>query len=934
VSLSGVLAGIKHRKGSRRKGLGGGTSVAVSFTQSRRLACEIARCLVEAIKVANDMLGWDDLVAMAERDGVLDLAVSRWRGTSRTTYESETNAEVLETARRGLIATEISGLGVPISKLPPGLLVHPHASRWMGRDEEYTSGHALRAATPEEDREQRFRFYMGYLSAAGSANKRIDPLFFSVYAEDMRGLDPADVGVIEAYYDGGVLYPKANTLDWKIEDGRMEVPPGMFTYLPSMDEYRIYDLSRLRITGTIECSAPVSANPRRRNSDERFRELERRVLASPGDGAAWVALVREALRSGRGFDQAWVSPFTSSCRNAAAWEAMIVPFAATSRDPAAWEAMIRSRPMGRNTSPEWEQPIEEMLGPLNEAGDLTNAGRYYLLAQVYYNLRAARRLRENAVAGPVVELAIESEHDRTSQLFGGFFTRPSYADPLEGVAAIDADRLTQLDRVRPSQVQGREATPPQRGDIWIPHWLVSGDYWQGDSHSRANKAVFLERWSDTPGVFPVTGSYSLEGVAIILGNEYPDGMIADLRESMGHSDLSEGRRLDLEHEEQAQAWGLYKHDWPRVLADAFPKLAQQIEKLDEEALRSLFDSGVEVIERSRDAWDSGPQGATIDLDDVAEELDEEDVRVAIKKRRRGKRQNPWSISKTFTFEAAHYLPGVPEGHKCRRLHGHSYAVTVELRNDELDQAGMVLDYGEVSQIDALPVLPDRPDAPAFLDRLSSGLGDRPLRGPDPVLARLVVALVHDRRHALEDSVVLLALEVGDDDRVAILQARERAEFRAGAMPAIGLSCLLAFKLARAAPPLVGVLDGRDRAVLMFDRSALHDLRDFEVTLAVTARHELERVTPSGLVDVALALGEAEEPDEHALGVGDADAPLAHRPLGFRLLGSHSDLDPIVGRLQRRAGDTKPLRGPLCSETRSLSAGKRMIARPTDTARMP
>ncbi|MEM1009583.1 MAG: 6-carboxytetrahydropterin synthase, partial [Myxococcota bacterium] len=29
------------------------------------------------------------------------------------------------------------------------------------------------------------------------------------------------------------------------------------------------------------------------------------------------------------------------------------------------------------------------------------------------------------------------------------------------------------------------------------------------------------------------------------------------------------------------------------------------------------------------------------------------------------------IYKEFTFEAAHHLPFVPEGHKCRRLHGHS-----------------------------------------------------------------------------------------------------------------------------------------------------------------------------------------------------------------------------------------------------------------------
>jgi 6-pyruvoyltetrahydropterin/6-carboxytetrahydropterin synthase len=37
------------------------------------------------------------------------------------------------------------------------------------------------------------------------------------------------------------------------------------------------------------------------------------------------------------------------------------------------------------------------------------------------------------------------------------------------------------------------------------------------------------------------------------------------------------------------------------------------------------------------------------------------------------------ISKKFFIEAAHQLPNVPEGHKCRRLHGHSFRV--EILND-------------------------------------------------------------------------------------------------------------------------------------------------------------------------------------------------------------------------------------------------------------
>ena len=39
------------------------------------------------------------------------------------------------------------------------------------------------------------------------------------------------------------------------------------------------------------------------------------------------------------------------------------------------------------------------------------------------------------------------------------------------------------------------------------------------------------------------------------------------------------------------------------------------------------------------------------------------------------------IWREFTFEAAHLLPNVPEGHKCRRLHGHSYRVKIFVEGD-------------------------------------------------------------------------------------------------------------------------------------------------------------------------------------------------------------------------------------------------------------
>jgi 6-pyruvoyltetrahydropterin/6-carboxytetrahydropterin synthase len=53
------------------------------------------------------------------------------------------------------------------------------------------------------------------------------------------------------------------------------------------------------------------------------------------------------------------------------------------------------------------------------------------------------------------------------------------------------------------------------------------------------------------------------------------------------------------------------------------------------------------------------------------------------------------ITKSFTFAAAHWLPNVPPGHKCGRLHGHSYEVVLGLEG-ELDPVfGWVQDFGDV-----------------------------------------------------------------------------------------------------------------------------------------------------------------------------------------------------------------------------------------------
>jgi len=56
------------------------------------------------------------------------------------------------------------------------------------------------------------------------------------------------------------------------------------------------------------------------------------------------------------------------------------------------------------------------------------------------------------------------------------------------------------------------------------------------------------------------------------------------------------------------------------------------------------------------------------------------------------------LVKTFRFEAAHSLPNAPEGHKCRRVHGHGYRVDVHVVGEADANTGWVMDFGEIKRV--------------------------------------------------------------------------------------------------------------------------------------------------------------------------------------------------------------------------------------------
>lgn len=54
------------------------------------------------------------------------------------------------------------------------------------------------------------------------------------------------------------------------------------------------------------------------------------------------------------------------------------------------------------------------------------------------------------------------------------------------------------------------------------------------------------------------------------------------------------------------------------------------------------------------------------------------------------------VFKDFGFESAHRLPNVAEGHKCARLHGHSFRVRVHVEGEVGEDTGWVVDFADVS----------------------------------------------------------------------------------------------------------------------------------------------------------------------------------------------------------------------------------------------
>lgn len=105
------------------------------------------------------------------------------------------------------------------------------------------------------------------------------------------------------------------------------------------------------------------------------------------------------------------------------------------------------------------------------------------------------------------------------------------------------------------------------------------------------------------------------------------------------------------------------------------------------------------------------------------------------------------IFKAFTIEAAHRLPNVPEEHKCRRLHGHSFRIEIRVRGPVGEQSGWVMDFADIGR--AFDPIYQRLDhrylneIPGLENPTSENLARWIWREAKPVLPALSKVIVHE-----------------------------------------------------------------------------------------------------------------------------------------------------------------------------------------------
>lgn len=63
-------------------------------------------------------------------------------------------------------------------------------------------------------------------------------------------------------------------------------------------------------------------------------------------------------------------------------------------------------------------------------------------------------------------------------------------------------------------------------------------------------------------------------------------------------------------------------------------------------------------------------------------------------------RNPrsYTVTRNYELSCAHHLPMMPEGHKCRRPHGHNYRIEITVAGKPDPEKGLFIDFYDLDEI--------------------------------------------------------------------------------------------------------------------------------------------------------------------------------------------------------------------------------------------
>ena len=114
------------------------------------------------------------------------------------------------------------------------------------------------------------------------------------------------------------------------------------------------------------------------------------------------------------------------------------------------------------------------------------------------------------------------------------------------------------------------------------------------------------------------------------------------------------------------------------------------------------------------------------------------------------------IRREYTFDSAHYLPRVPDEHKCKRLHGHTYTLIPTVSGTVDEDSGMILDFADLDVLVTRAIV-DRVDHRCLNDLYEN-----------PTAENMVGAMALDLIKVLPVGVRLVSLELREGLKNAAL----------------------------------------------------------------------------------------------------------------------------------------------------------------------